>query len=114
MKTLQQILIEGLISVPRTAQQLAMDLDLDREAVVEALEEMRFAGVVGTGYGMAPGDAVCMLCSAERQKTDIDETCAAGPEGFECSGPLIDVCLYTYCGGPVSQALALSAQEVAQ
>lgn len=105
MTEFQREIIEELILKPRTAQQLAWDLELDREDVVDALEELTLAGQVGTKFEVAPGDAVCSDCGIGYRDSDPDDKC----RGFQCGGYLVDVCLYVYCGGPISKALEVAA-----
>jgi hypothetical protein len=107
MTEFQQGLIEELILKPRTAQQLAWDLALDREDIVDALDELRIANEVCTKFNVAPGDAVCGVCGAEYDDIEIGAFCIAAVGGGEvmCGGFLVDVCLYVYCGGPISKAL---------
>lgn len=111
MSELQRQLIEELISKPRTAQQLAWDLNVDWEEVVDALEALSAETLVRPNVGVAPGDMDCGSCGASYLGAESGDRCDAYLAGGSllCGGPLYDLCVYVYCGGPISKALEAAA-----
>lgn len=111
MTEFQRQIIADLISKPRTAQQLGWDLEVDWADVVEALNELKLAGQVATKLNVAPGDARCERCGAEVEEVEPGDSCGTTLAGGElvCGGYLMDICIYAYCGGPISKALEAAA-----
>lgn len=107
MNDLQRQIIEALILKPRTAQQLAWDMDWDRQEVINALDALALSNSVGAKFNVAPGDAVCGVCGEMYEDVEVGETCPRQVAWGErdCGGYLVDVCLWVYCGGPISKAL---------
>jgi len=112
MTEFQRRIIEHLIFEPCTAEQLAQFLRVDRQCAEDALQELSIPNLVRPRFSVALGDAVCERCGEEYEDAEPYETCSILLGGeISCGGRLIDVCLWVYCGGPISKALA--AEEAA-
>jgi hypothetical protein len=97
-------LIDELILRPRTAQQLARDMSVDVETVYAALADLALSNDVVPLDGHCAGDAVCTNCGTQLESAEPNERCGVG-FGGACEGWPIDVCIWRYCGGPISKAL---------
>lgn len=113
--TLERDIIDCLILVPGTAQEVAERLSKPREVVLSALVTLKRAGLVMTVSGDAVGDVECSDCNRDPMKEnpvpDVGDRCAsfydfdrsedADVEDTQCLGTIVDDCSWYYAGSPV-------------
>ncbi|HEY6232109.1 MAG TPA: hypothetical protein VIW64_12680 [Pyrinomonadaceae bacterium] len=102
MNELEREITERLILQPQTATDLERLLGVDDRKVFRALDDLRLSGLVVPFDGHAAGDGVCLRCGAELDDAEFGDV----HEGGLCSGYVENTCIWRYCGGPISKALA--------
>jgi len=103
MNELEQRIIAALIFEPRTAEDLATDFEMCLDDIVDALLALQTQGMVTPPFPQAFGDLLCEQTGFEVDEGYLDDPCP------DCKGPLSDACTWTYCGGPISKALEVTA-----
>ena len=94
-------IIEALIFEPQTATQLASAFSVSKETIRLVLAELHLAGRIEKTWPDGPilpeADYFCWCCG--NQNLSRKEPCR------KC-GSWLDLCNWTYIGGPISEALA--------
>jgi hypothetical protein len=107
MNSLAEAIVQELIFRPQTSARLARIFDLTEEAMQALVLDLCLEGRIApsASANSAWGDVRCAKCHQEFER----EYDLPRPPCSCCGGYLEDICLWSYVGGPISEALAAAA-----